>query len=253
MVPALQIVAIATFLGLGILRSRWPDKPWPGRELWVNLATGAALVSLRLGLTAVAGWLGWTIGRGIIPLGALPWPIVWLAGFLGLDFARYALHRMHHRVPFFWQFHAVHHSAPRLDATTGLRMHVVDFLQLAALPLVLFGWVFDLGQAPTWLFAAMLVPGVLFDAFEHADLRLEIRSPFWRRWDRVFNNPHFHAWHHTDDGHLRDGNYGNVLTVWDRWLGTCVSGDGLPAGYGLDPASRLVEHPVGLQMLVKEL
>ena len=253
MVPALQIVAIATFLVVGVFRSRFPAQPWPRRELWVNVATGAALVALKWGAVAALAAMGASLGRGFVPLGALPWPIAFAVGLVVLDLARYALHRMHHRVPFFWQFHAVHHSAPRLDATTGLRMHVVDFVQLALLPVLLFGVVFDLDGAPGWLFPALLLPGALFDAFEHADLRIDNRSAFWRGWDRVLNNPHFHAWHHTNDGHLRDGNYGNVFTVWDRAFGTCVSDDALPAGYGLDPASRLVEHPIGLQMLVKEL
>ena len=57
--------------------------------------------------------------------------------FVVIDFARYWLHYIHHRVPFFWQVHAVHHSSEVMDATSGLRMHVFDFLQLSMIPLTL--------------------------------------------------------------------------------------------------------------------
>lgn len=253
MVAVLQIVAIALFLVAGLFRSRDPVNPWPGRDLFVNVATGFALFVLKQVAAAFIGWIGLTWARGVLPLGWLPWPIALVIGFLALDLSRYALHYMHHRVPFFWQFHAVHHSTPRLDATAGLRMHVVDFVQLALLPVVLFGLVFDLAGLPGWFFPVVLIPGVVFDAFEHSDVRIDPKDPFWQAWDRVLNNPHFHAWHHTDDGHLRDGNYGNVLTIWDRLFGTCVSEEALPAAYGLDRPSRLVQDPVGLQLLVKEL
>jgi sterol desaturase/sphingolipid hydroxylase (fatty acid hydroxylase superfamily) len=159
---------------------------------------------------------------------------------------------LHHRVPILWTFHRVHHSPTTLNATSGLRMHIVDFVQLAFLPTVLFSVVFDLSSVPAWFLPTLLMPGVVFDAFEHGNLPFDVRRPVQRLWDRVLNNPHFHAWHHTSDGHLRDGNYGNVLTVWDRLFGTCVSTDDLPEAMGLDASSTLRNGVLPLQALVAE-
>jgi sterol desaturase/sphingolipid hydroxylase (fatty acid hydroxylase superfamily) len=240
-----QVSALVAFSGAGLL---WPrrDQPLIGRDTAINLVTGAVLVVIRW--TLLAALLS-RLGPGLVPVGQLPLVAQLLAGFLILDFSRWALHLAHHRVPFLWSFHRVHHSTPRLDATSGLRMHVVDFVQLAALPALLFSVVFDTSASPEWLVPVLLVPGVVFDAFEHANLRFPIRSAVGRTWDAALNNPHFHAWHHTDEGHLCDGNYGNVLTIWDRLFGTCVSRDELPAAFGLDSTQRLVNDPLGLQLL----
>ena len=70
-----------------------------------------------------------------------------LATFLALDFLRYWLHRLHHRVPFFWQFHRVHHSSEHLNATSGLRMHAFDLVQLAL----------HAGEAPDGSLAAVIL------------------------------------------------------------------------------------------------
>jgi sterol desaturase/sphingolipid hydroxylase (fatty acid hydroxylase superfamily) len=246
-VTAAQIVAIGAFAIAG----RWSPRkaqPWWSGELLVDLVTGAALAGLKWTvLAAPVAWIG--TRAGLVPIGRLPAPVAWLACFLALDLARYALHRIHHRVPWLWSFHRVHHSSERLDATSGLRMHVVDFLQLSLVPLVLFNLVFDVSTEPAWWLPSLLLPGVLIDAFQHSNLRFPIRAPLGRALDRVLNNPHFHAWHHTAEGASCDGNYGNVLTLWDRLFQTCVSRDTLPARFGLDDANHLVIDPISLQLL----
>ena len=128
-------------------------------------------------------------------------------------------------------------------------MHVVDFVQLAFLPIVLFSVLFDLGGAGWWVLPVCLVPGAVLDAFQHANVRIAIEHPFWKAWDRLLNNPHFHAWHHTAEGSACDGNYGNALTVWDRMFGTCVSRQELPERFGLDESERLSAGVIALQLL----
>lgn len=244
-----QGLALAGFSLLGLLLPRRKEGLFH-LDTVINLATGVLLAGLKL---LVLSWLidlaVQTLGVGLIPLSAAPWWIQLPVAFLVLDWSRWLLHLIHHRVGFLWTFHRVHHSSERINATAGLRMHVVDFVQLALLPVLLFSVVFDMTASPAWLLPACLVPGVVLDAFEHANVRLDIRHPFWRVWDRVLNNPHFHAWHHTADGALRDGNYGNALTVWDRLFGTCVSSDDLPEQFGLDEASKLRNSWWALQLL----
>jgi sterol desaturase/sphingolipid hydroxylase (fatty acid hydroxylase superfamily) len=246
-IAAAQIFAIGAFVAAGRAAPR-RAQPALTADLGIDLATGAALAVTKwtllvLPLAAIASYHGW------IPMGVLPAVVAWLLCFLVLDLSKYLLHRVHHRVPFLWTFHRVHHSSERIEATSGLRMHVVDFVQLAFLPAVLFGLVIDVSAFPAWWVPSLLLPGVVFDSFQHSNLRFPAQSgPGWV-WDKVFNNPHFHAWHHTAEGAQRDGNYGNVLTIWDRMLGTCVSSQDLPERFGLDDDSRLANDPVSLQLL----
>ena len=244
-VAGIQLGAMVLFLGAGWL---WPrrDDGFFHADTAINLATGAVLVLLKLLVIRhlIAG-----IGDGWLDLSVLPGPVQVVVAFLIIDSARWALHLAHHRVPFLWVFHRVHHSTERIDATAGLRMHVVDFVQLVFLPVLLFSVLIDVSGCPSWLVPAVMVPGVTLDAFQHSNLRLNIHSPFWRAWDWVLNNPHFHAWHHTDEGHTIDGNYGNALTIWDRMFRTCVSRDQLPERFGLDETSKLKNGPLGLQLL----
>ncbi|RME24290.1 MAG: fatty acid hydroxylase family protein [Deltaproteobacteria bacterium] len=242
----LQGITMALFLGLGAAFPRQPQ-PLLGRHTVVNLATGAWMFLLRVTLVA---WVAARTSVGLVDLGGVEHPLLQLlVSFLLLDLSRYWVHRLDHRVPWLWTFHRVHHSTERLDATAGLRMHVVDFLQLSAIPLVLFSVLLDTSSFAPWVLPAALGIGVVADGFQHANLRLDYGHPFWRAWDRVLNNPHFHAWHHNAEGHVRDGNYGNTLTIWDRLFGSDVTGPLPPPVLGLSADQQLDESVLGLQLL----
>lgn len=238
---------LGTFLVLGRLRPRVADQPILNRDLVLNGLNGLALFGFRVTvISAIAAWLQ----LGAVSIDWLPGPLArGLFAFLLLDFSRYWLHYAGHRIPFLWQFHRVHHSAEVLDASTGLRMHVVDFIQLGLVPILLFGVILD---TTTWhpaVIPAVLSVGVAFDTFQHANLRIDTRSRWFRAWNLVLNNPHFHSWHHTRDGHLRDGNYSNTLIIWDRIFGTDVTGPEPPVLFGVMEGEALTNDPLGWQLL----
>lgn len=238
----LQGGVIGLFLLLGAL---WPRSAQPvlGRHTVVNLATGLLMFLVRLTLVAMVAD---RVDLGLLDLSGLPGALQLGVAFLALDLTRYWVHRMDHRVPWLWSFHRVHHSSKHLDSTAGLRMHAVDFLQLSAIPIVLFGLLL---RVEPWVFTVAMGIGVVADGWQHANLRLDAGSPFWRTWGLLLNNPHFHAWHHNDQGASRDGNYGNTLTVWDRLFGSDVTGPVAPAGLGLSADQDLAESVLGLQLL----
>jgi len=65
-----------------------------------------------------------------------------LAVFLA-DLFQAGLHRIYHKVPFFWRFHAVHHSSRNLDWLAGSRVHIVEIVltrSAVLLPLVVLGF-----------------------------------------------------------------------------------------------------------------
>jgi sterol desaturase/sphingolipid hydroxylase (fatty acid hydroxylase superfamily) len=105
-------------------------------RLW--LVNGLILAStygmLSLGLFAwrdvFDGALGWAFGRPA----PLPWPawtvfaMATILQVLAYDLAYWVAHFILHRVPFFWEFHKVHHSAEVLTPLTELRQHPVEVL-----------------------------------------------------------------------------------------------------------------------------
>ena len=238
---------LGTFLIAGRIRPRVVGQPIVHTDLFMNVMNGLALFGVRITvISAIAA----SLQVGLVSTDWVPGPLACgLLGFLLLDFARYWLHYAGHRVPFLWQFHRVHHCAEVLDASTGLRMHLVDFLQLGMLPIVLFGVVLDTSAWHPAVIPVVLSVGVFFDTFQHANIRINTRSPLFQIWNLALNNPHFHSWHHTRDGHLRDGNYGNTLIIWDRIFGTDVTGPEPPHEFGVMTGEALRNHPIGWQLL----
>lgn len=240
----LQGLVMGIFLGLGALNPR-KTQPLFHRDLWINLFTGAAIF---LVIAPFMRWVGDQLMFHLITLPEIPAWLQLMGSFLLLDFCRYWLHYAHHRVPFLWQFHRVHHSSEHLDATSGLRMHALDFVQLALLPVVLFGVLIDTRQFADWVIPTAMSIGVLFDAFQHANISFPIHHPVGRLWHAILNNPHFHIWHHTADGKDIDGNYSNTLIIWDRIFGTDVTKDTVPEALGLGH-EPLQNHILSLQLL----
>lgn len=245
MVLKLAVVggSMALFLALGALHPRvQPVVDWV--ETRVNLLTGALLFLLRTALLLLADQGVQALGGGLVDLSAVHPAAQVLLAFLLLDLTRYWVHRLDHRVPWLWQFHAVHHSSEHLNATSGLRMHWVDILQLTAIPLVLFGLLFGVDEQ---VLTGVLLFGAFFDAFEHANIAMDMSKPWNRAWNQLLNNPHFHSWHHTRDGAKKDGNYGQALTIWDRLFRSEVTEPLPPELYGIEEPLEL--SVIGLQRL----
>ena len=249
-----QIAALVVGLALGALLPRGGVRlPLFSRDLLLNVGTAALLFPLRVGLTL----LGVRVAHGAdggfsgaVDLGGLtaPW-LQFLTCFLLLDFAKYWLHRADHRIPWLWTFHRVHHSTESLDATAGLRMHAVDFLKLSAVPVVLFGLLFDVTSFAMWVLPAAVSVGIVADTFSHMHVEFPYQNPVCRTLLYVFNNPLFHSWRHTRDAVLCDGNYANALPVWDVVFGSNVTQPEPPALYGIGGDQRLEHGLLAMQLL----
>jgi sterol desaturase/sphingolipid hydroxylase (fatty acid hydroxylase superfamily) len=147
-------------------------------------------------------------------------PLALVIAFVG----NYWAHRLTHRVPFLWRFHAVHHSIEEMDWLASGRLHPIDagFTQaFTALPLFVLGY--DAGA-----FAGVAVLFVALALFQHANVRLRFPIVRW-----VVNTPEWHHWHHATDADARDTNFG--LPVVDRLFGTAYLPRGRrPTGFGVD-------------------
>ena len=185
----IQGFVMGFFLLLGWL---WPRKKSPllNRDLWINLCTGGSIFLL---LAPIMRYLQTSLDgfSSLISLPELSITLQFLFAFLILDFCRYWLHFAHHRVPFLWSFHRVHHSSEHLDATSGLRMHAVDFIQLGLLPILLFVILFDTRSFAEWIIPSVMLVGVFFDAFQHANISFDIQKPIQKNLAPLVEQPSF--------------------------------------------------------------
>jgi sterol desaturase/sphingolipid hydroxylase (fatty acid hydroxylase superfamily) len=149
--------------------------------------------------------------------------------FLTLDFfGGWVVHIVEHKVPLLWRFHLIHHADNQVDVTTGLRHHPVES--------VLRGLFFFMGiilsGAP--MFAVMIFQTILVlaTAFTHANIGLPKKLDLALSY--VFVSPNMHKVHHHFKQPYTDSNYGAVLSVWDRLLGTFITLSPEDIQYGLD-------------------
>ncbi len=127
------------------------------------------------------------------------------------ELAGYAIHRLMHRVPWLWRFHAVHHAPMHLHWLEAWRQHPVDFVVhgiVVGLPAALLG-------ASLADFAAVVLLRKTYTTFLHANLRWRLRG--LERW---IATPDYHALHHSHAPQDRDRNFAGMLPVLDRLFGT---------------------------------
>lgn len=164
------------------------------------------------------------------------WP-VWAqfaAALLAADLAQYWTHYAYHRVPFLWNFHAVHHSVEHMDWLAGSRLHLGEIVLTRVSVLVPL---FLLGVGEAALNAYVVVVG--FQAvLNHANVSIPFGPLKY-----LLVTPQFHHWHHSADAEAIDMNFAAHLPVLDRLFGTYlpqtekwpekygVVGKPLPLGY----------------------
>ena len=145
---------------------------------------------------------------------------------LCFDFAVYLLHYLHHRIPFFWEFHKVHHSAEVLNPMTLFRMHPVDlFLTGSAATLMtglaFAGFFYLTGKQPSAFTLHNL--NVIVFAFYLLGYNLR-HSHIWLNYPQwvsyIFISPAQHQIHHSSDPKHFDKNMGLIFSFWDNLFGT---------------------------------
>jgi sterol desaturase/sphingolipid hydroxylase (fatty acid hydroxylase superfamily) len=198
----------------------------------------------NLGLTSVVFLLNWSLSSVAVVLALtlslqppamasglhLPMVVQVIVGVLILDFsAGYLAHRALHFVPVLWRFHQVHHSDDFVDVTTTYRTHPVETV-----------WRFLFVFVPVWLIGIPALAVVIHrlvsasnGILEHGNIRL------WRPLDRMLSlvwvTPNIHKIHHSRQRAETNSNYGNVLTLYDRLLGTFTPSERAESVvYGLD-------------------
>ena len=161
-------------------------------------------------------------------IAALPWLIQFVLAMFLTDLAQYWFHRLFHRIPFLWGFHAVHHSARSMDWLAGGRMHFIEIVLLrgvTSLPLLTLGFLPSVMQAYVGLV-------YVYSSLVHANIRGNFDL-----LGRFIVVPRFHHWHHALEAEGIDKNFAIHFPWLDRLFGTHYYPSGeWPKNYGVPEA-----------------
>lgn len=189
---------------------------------------GLAKVGVRLDLHIAKTW---------------PWAAQLLFAFVAIDLAQWGIHNLMHRVPWFWEFHKVHHSIEELDWLGSMRFHWVEVVIYKSLqyPLLALSG-FDYRA----LFIIAVV-STLIGHYNHSNVRLDLGALKY-----LCNGPEMHEWHHTHpDAGPENRNFAINLSLWDWIFGTAylpIEGKRSPRRLGFRDMERFPRA-----MLLQEL
>jgi sterol desaturase/sphingolipid hydroxylase (fatty acid hydroxylase superfamily) len=160
---------------------------------------------------------------------SLPFVVQVFLALLAADLFQYGMHRLFHRAPYLWRFHAVHHSTRIMDWLAGSRLHLIDVIatrMMVYLPLYVLG--FD--QVVLLTYVAVVANQAVLN---HTNTRL----PFGVL-ERLFVTPRIHHWHHSTLKQAHDKNFAVHFPWIDKLFGTYYAPAGeWPEAVGLNEAS----------------
>jgi sterol desaturase/sphingolipid hydroxylase (fatty acid hydroxylase superfamily) len=182
----------------------------------------------------------WVMANDFGILNWLPEINIWVYGILGIllmdFFGAYLPHFVEHKVPPLWMVHLVHHTDHKVDTTTANRHHPLE--SVIRYVFTLFG-VFVIG-APIAIVMLYQSMSLVATQFSHANIKLP------KKVDKALSyflvSPDMHKVHHHYVLPYTDSNYGNIFSVWDRFLGTYKELDREKIIYGVDVFPDEIEN-----------
>lgn len=171
---------------------------------------------------AIATLFAFVAPRGRIDV---PFAAQFAISFVVIDYAFYWNHRLLHGA--WWRWHAVHHTARRLDVVVTSRNTLWTPL------LIVYVWttaaaVLVLRDPRGWLVGVSMTAAL--DLWRHSSMAVPTRAR--RALSLAMITPHEHAWHHSTSRH--DVNFGANLSIWDRMHGTYAAPDEAPGSLGVN-------------------
>ncbi|MFH2065966.1 MAG: sterol desaturase family protein [Pseudomonadota bacterium] len=155
---------------------------------------------------------------GVLNLVEMPTWLKVIDTIVFMDLMFYLLHILIHRIPVLWRFHRVHHTDLDVDVSTAMRFHILEvcFRSIAGI-----GMIYFIGADPLGVVAFECLFLIAF-FFQHSGIKLPkiIEDFYWI----LFVPPAMHRIHHSVDREERNTNFGAILSIWDRFFGTLLTG-----------------------------
>ena len=176
-----------------------------------SLSSGVTNVTKDvLGLSIAVLGYSWLVDRIALTQIKSGW-LTFLVAFIVLDFAGYWVHRIDHKINFFWNSHIVHHSSEEFNLACALRQSISSFVKLFSfllVPAALLG-------VPA-IVIATVAPIHLFAQFWYHTRHIG-RMGFL---EKVLVTPSHHRVHHAINKEYLDKNLGQIFIIWDKLFGT---------------------------------
>jgi sterol desaturase/sphingolipid hydroxylase (fatty acid hydroxylase superfamily) len=176
-----------------------------------SLTSGISIVTKNvLGLSFTILSYEWIVDKVAITHISTSW-LTYVIAFVSLDFAHYWIHRIDHKINFFWNSHIVHHSSEEFDLACAVRQPISSFVKIFSiflLPAAL------LGISP--LVIATVTPIQFFAQFWY-HTRYIHRMGFL---EHILVTPSHHRVHHAFNEEYMDKNLAQIFIIWDKLFGT---------------------------------
>jgi alkylglycerol monooxygenase len=176
-----------------------------------SLSSGVTNVTKDvLGLSIAVLGYGWLVERIALTHIQSTW-LTFAIAFIVLDFAGYWVHRIDHKINFFWNSHIVHHSSEEFNLACALRQSISSFVKLFSfllIPAALLG-------VPA-IVIATVAPIHLFAQFWYHTQHIG-RMGFL---EKLLVTPSHHRVHHAINKEYLDKNLSQIFIFWDKLFGT---------------------------------
>jgi sterol desaturase/sphingolipid hydroxylase (fatty acid hydroxylase superfamily) len=168
---------------------------------------------------------------GVSTLNLNRYSIVFLYTFvlwLFSDFASFYVHYLMHKIPFFWRFHKIHHSATVLNPITQYRIHPVELIINNVKGIIVFGLTTGLfyylanGKIGIIGFLGVNIFKFVFLTLGSNLRHSHVKFTFPRWLEYIIISPYQHQIHHSDNPKHYDKNIGSHLAIWDWIFNTLV-------------------------------
>lgn len=189
------------------------------------------VVNRVLGRFVLFGVMLWTI-QLVAPFQLFKVPLTWygfIYGYIVFELSQVLSHYLSHKVRLLWCLHSTHHAPRHMNLSVSYSHFILEFpyAEFVKVAVCLL-----LGVPLPMLLAAMIIDGVwghLIHVGEDAvkDGRLGFL-------EKLVLTPAHHRAHHAKNPLYMDTNFGNLLPIWDRVLGTYQPQDSdIPFEYGI--------------------
>ena len=206
----------------GIFRYEWREDLfyYLVSSMMVQMLTWLSFIPANT-LLAITSWMEFRAW-----VASLPFAVQFIAIMFLTDLVQYWVHRLFHRIPALWRFHAVHHSAQAMDWIAGARMHFFEILALRSttvIPMIVLG--FSQGAVNAYILVVYL-----YATFVHSNLGWKFGF-----LEKLLVTPRFHHWHHGIEKEAIDVNFAVHFPLFDKLFGTHYMPENgrWPSGYGI--------------------